>query len=109
VFRFCGAEVWTANSGPDAMVQLQTGTFDLLVLDLVMPQPDGWDVLRFMKAVKPALVRRTVLLTGDRYHRQTRQSIDETELRVVFKPFAVDDLRAAACDTLFAAESSVAV
>jgi CheY-like chemotaxis protein len=109
VFRFCGATARTANSGPEAMVQLQVGTFDLVVLDLVMPEPDGWEVLRFMKAVKPALIRRTVLLTGDRYHRQTRQSIDEAELRVVFKPFAVDDLRAAACDALFAAESAVAV
>jgi DNA-binding NtrC family response regulator len=109
VFRHCGAAASTANSGPDAMAQLQIATFDLVVLDLVMPEPDGWDVLRFMKAVRPALLGRTILLTGDRYHRQTRQSIDEAELRVVFKPFAVDDLRAAACDALFAAESSLAV
>jgi DNA-binding NtrC family response regulator len=109
VFGLCGAAVATANTGRDAMVQIQVATFDLVVLDLVMPEPDGWDVLRFMKTAKPALLRRTILLTGDRYHRQTRQFIDEAELRVVFKPFAVDDLRAAACDALFAAESSIAV
>ena len=109
VFDLCGAAVRVANSGQDAMFQLRTAPFDLIVLDLVMPEPDGWDVLRFMRAAKPGLLRRTLLLTGDRYHRQTQRGIDDAELPVVFKPFAVDDLRAAACDALFAAESRLAV
>ncbi len=105
VFGSCGATVAVANSGRDAMVQLQVDSFDLMLLDLVMPEPDGWEVLRFARQIKPDLLERTVLLTGDRYNRHTVRDICDAELPAVFKPFALDDLRAAACDTLFRAET----
>ena len=41
-----GYRVSVASSGQDGLGQLQTGTFDAVVLDLVMPGMSGLDVLR---------------------------------------------------------------
>jgi signal transduction histidine kinase/CheY-like chemotaxis protein len=39
-------EVVTASNGPEALERLQESTFDLALLDIVMPGMDGWQVLR---------------------------------------------------------------
>jgi len=44
-----GYGVTTAQDGQRALEQLQTGAFDLMLLDVVMPVMDGFEVLRRMK------------------------------------------------------------
>ncbi|MCK4602448.1 MAG: response regulator [Phycisphaerae bacterium] len=100
VFTDCGAKVTTASTGHSAMLLIQLGSFDLILLDLVMPKPDGWDLLNFMQRIKPQLLNRVILLTGDRYRDTTLRTISKTLMHVVFKPFDVDALRAKACETL---------
>ncbi|MBC8372549.1 MAG: response regulator [Phycisphaerae bacterium] len=97
IFTECGATVVTANSGRGALGKLQSEEFDLVILDLVMPVPNGFDVLGFMRQTMPEMLERTILLTGDRYHQHLLHDIDETEVRVVFKPFNLRLLRSAAC------------
>lgn len=38
--------VETAASGPEALVKLQAGDYDVVVLDVLMPGLDGWEVCR---------------------------------------------------------------
>ncbi len=45
-----GADVWTAGDGQSALVILESALPDLVLLDLVMPGMDGWEVLRRLKA-----------------------------------------------------------
>ncbi len=97
VFVDCGADVTTTNSGHSAMIMIQLNSFDLIVLDLLMPKPNGWDVLHFMRNINPALLDRVMLLTGDQYHRSTMQGISNMDLQVIFKPFDVEELRIKAC------------
>ncbi len=106
VFASCEARTTGVNNGQTAMVQLQLGAFDLVLLDLVMPAPDGWDVLRFMRSVQPGLLERTILLTGDRYHCGPVRHIGETDIPVVYKPFDVYELRSIACEVLAAVAAS---
>lgn len=100
VFVDCGADVVATNSGHTAMIMIQLDSFDLIILDLLMPKPNGWDVLHFIKNVNPALMDRVILLTGDQYHRSTLQGISNMDLQVVFKPFEVEELRVKACKIL---------
>jgi len=97
IFTRCGATVVTANSGRQALGALQDEEFDLVILDLVMPAPNGWDVLRFMRCNRAEMLGRTILLTGDRYHNTLLRDLSETEVCVVFKPFNLRLLRASAC------------
>jgi CheY-like chemotaxis protein len=50
-----GYTVTAADSGVAAFQVLQTEPVDLLVLDLNMPQPDGFELLKQLRAYRPAL------------------------------------------------------
>jgi DNA-binding response OmpR family regulator len=100
VFTECGSTVVTVNSGQEALDKLQEEEFDLVILDLVMPAPNGLDVVGTMRRTRPEMLNRTILLTGDRYHHQVLHDIDDTEIQVVYKPFNLRLLRAAAASRL---------
>jgi CheY-like chemotaxis protein len=58
-----GYEVHTAGSGKKGLELLDTAEpFDLLVLDLSMPAPDGFEVLKEVRAARPGL--RTLVISG---------------------------------------------
>ncbi len=44
-----GFETRIATDGAEAMDLINTGTFDLIILDLVMPKKDGFSVLKELK------------------------------------------------------------
>ena len=64
-----GFQVELANNGEEAMRKLSDGQFDLLVLDLVLPHMDGWEVLRKIKSDK-ALRSLPVLVLSNLGQRQ---------------------------------------
>jgi two-component system, chemotaxis family, CheB/CheR fusion protein len=45
-----GAEVYRAAGGEQCLTLLSTVTPTLVVLDLAMPKPDGWDLLKVIRA-----------------------------------------------------------
>ena|SRR5579863_5413264 len=50
-----GYSVIAVSSGDAAMKVLEERSVDLLVLDLSMPDPDGFELLRVLRATKPGL------------------------------------------------------
>ena len=56
-----GHEVTTAVDGYDALHKLETSKPDLVVLDVMMPGKNGWEVLEAVRA-DPRLARTPVLL-----------------------------------------------
>lgn len=57
-----GYEVTTTISGRRAIDIIEDRTPDLLILDLNMPEPDGFDVLRLERSRCPRL--RTLVISG---------------------------------------------
>ena len=57
-----GYRVSATTSGRDALTLIATDRPDLLILDLNMPEPDGFDVLRVERAKFPYL--RTIVISG---------------------------------------------
>jgi DNA-binding response OmpR family regulator len=47
--RFLGFDVTTADNGADALRLARDGRFDLLVLDVMLPELDGFDVVRRLR------------------------------------------------------------
>jgi two-component system nitrogen regulation response regulator NtrX len=62
IHRNAGWETATAGGGREAMELLQSGFFDVVYLDLGMPDRDGIDVLQDIKLHRPDQV--VVILTG---------------------------------------------
>lgn len=55
-------EISAARSGPEAIAAIERQGFDVVVLDLRMPEMDGIEVLRRIKEIQPRV--EVVLLTG---------------------------------------------
>ena len=48
--RTAGYEIHLANNGSESLEMLRAGTFDIVLLDIMMPDMSGYDVLRTIKA-----------------------------------------------------------
>lgn len=106
VFTECGASVTVANSGLLALSRLQSKDYDLVVLDLVMPAPNGLDILGFIIRNRPEMIEHTILLTGDRHNHESISEFDDAGVCVVFKPFSLQKLNAMACRLVKRAKAS---
>jgi len=100
VFTTCGAEVLTANTGREAIRLISSKRPNLILLDVIVPDIDGWEIYHFIQRVYPKLIDRTIFLTGDRWHEEVSQRLNHIELPVIYKPFDIDSVRAKACDVL---------
>ena len=63
VLRRAGFRVLVANSGRQALRWLATAPFDLLITDIVMPEIDGLDLLRWLIRLQPSVP--AIALSGD--------------------------------------------
>jgi CheY-like chemotaxis protein len=84
-----------AADGRSAVALLATHSFDALVLDLILPEISGSDVLQFVARNAPELLARTIVITTLPASRWT--ALDETRAcaAVLRKPFSLDELQTA--------------
>jgi DNA-binding response OmpR family regulator len=84
-----GFEVETAADGCMALARVKAVSPDLIVLDLIMPKMDGWEVAQQLKQ-DPATARIPILIlsiVGDREKGQQAGAAG-----YLLKPFSMDDL-----------------
>jgi two-component system, OmpR family, response regulator MtrA len=89
-----GHTVTTAPDGQAALTAIEADRPDALILDVMMPNLDGWGVIERLKAHDDPEVRTipVVMLTAlDTDHDQARGGI-EGAVRYLTKPLAPDDL-----------------
>lgn len=97
-----GHEVRTATDGQAALAEIEAERPDAVILDVMMPNLDGWGVLERLKADPDESVRTipVVMLTAlDTDHDQARGGI-EGAVRYLTKPITPDELVAALDDVL---------
>ena len=98
--RSAGHEVALAGTGNDALLRLRADRFDAAVLDLWMPEGDGLNVLRRIRAEQPALRVFVITGGGPRLPIEAAALISEVwgAERVFIKPFDEEELvQALAC------------
>jgi len=85
-----GYEVECATSGPTAILQLQESVPDLVILDIMMPDMNGFAVLDVMRAT-PALERIPVIFqTAFPSQDHGRRTVDAGESYMLCKPLDAD-------------------
>lgn len=91
----------SVNDGASAMARLQACTYDLVILDLAMPESTGFDVLQALK--KEAQLREipVIVLTGNHTDEALARGFGYGADDFVTKPFNASELGMRACRLLY--------
>jgi DNA-binding response OmpR family regulator len=92
VLAGAGYDVATAPSGTDALRVARETRFDLVLLDINMPEMDGWETLRILKADIESATVPVVMFSIKSEVRDKVHGLQEGAVGYITKPFAVDDL-----------------
>ena len=85
-----GFAVETACDGQDGIEQLTGTTYDVLVLDLMMPRVSGLGVLQYLDRTRPDMINHTVVATA--YTGALPDDQLKRVCRVIRKPFQLHEL-----------------
>lgn len=83
-------DVTKSTSAKDALKKVETGSYDAVVLDLLMPEMDGLEALKILMAKDPKL--QVILLTG---HATVQKGVEAMKLgamELLEKPTNFDTL-----------------
>jgi len=89
---FEGYEVIQASNGQDALKQLMAKEPDLLILDVMMPYVDGWEVCRRLRQAGSTLP--ILMLTAKDDVKDRVKGLDIGADDYLVKPFALEELLA---------------
>jgi two-component system NtrC family sensor kinase len=82
----------TASGGEEALRKLERGAYDVILLDLKMPDLDGRQVFETISTRWPELRHRVVFSSGDTVHPETRDYIQKMGRPCLDKPFRLESL-----------------
>ncbi|MCC5876856.1 MAG: response regulator [Candidatus Sumerlaeia bacterium] len=85
-------EVSTACSGTDALAHIEDETPDLIILDMMMPEMDGIEVLERVRANDKTATTPVIFLTGVSERSKIREALDKGTQYYIVKPFKQQDL-----------------
>ena len=91
-FRLEGYEVATASDGEEALTELEGELPDVVVLDVMMPKLDGFDVLKRIRADPRTKALPVILLTARSSQDDIWQGWQSGVDYYMTKPFDVEDL-----------------
>jgi two-component system OmpR family response regulator len=86
-----GYAVDTADNGADGLFNAESTNYDAVILDVMMPQMDGWEVLRRLRKTKKTPV--LMLTARDQTHDRVK-GLDTGADDYVLKPFDLPELLA---------------
>jgi len=92
VLRKYDVQVTVCSSGAEAIAQLETRSFDLVLSDIKMPDKTGYDVFAAARKRDPTMP--VILMTGFGYdpHHSILRASQQGLQAVLFKPFKVEQL-----------------
>lgn len=87
-----GYEARTAASGPEALRLARCDSYDLMLLDINMPEMDGWETLRLLRADDALADLSVVMFSVKSEVRDKVHGMQEGAVDYITKPFGVDDI-----------------
>jgi two-component system, OmpR family, phosphate regulon sensor histidine kinase PhoR len=91
VLEECGYEVSLASSGVQAIEDISAKHYDIILLDLMMPEMSGFDALAKIKALDPETV--VIVITGYATLEHSVEAMKKGAFDFIPKPFTPDHLR----------------
>ena len=95
-----GYAVEQAGNGLDALRIHSKDPVDLVVLDILMPEMDGLEVCRTIKAEPVLADMKVIIITGFPEHPKLKEVAELGFTHVYYKPFDLGDIMKAVDDML---------
>ena len=92
VLQGLGHRVVGVTTGHEALSRLREHAWDLVMLDLRLPDVDGQAVWERALAPDPRLAGRVVFMTGDIMSAETQGFLDEARRPFLLKPFTMEEV-----------------
>lgn len=87
--------VVAASNGPDALAAARAEQPDIILLDMMMPGMDGFEVLEQLRADERTARVPVIFLTGVSERAKIRKALGEGVHRYILKPFKTAELNEA--------------
>ena len=97
-----GHEVEETPSGGAAVALLASHDYDVVLLDLRLPDLDGKAIWQQLLVDRPALALRVVFMTGDTLTAETQTFLVEAGRPVLTKPLTIERIQRAVNEALTA-------
>ena len=92
VLKEKGYDVVTASNGHDALTAAQIEKPDLVLLDIMMPQMDGWEVLKLLRVDEETRRIPVAMLSARTEAKDRVQGLQEGAIDYICKPFSLTEL-----------------
>lgn len=92
VLTGAGYEVVTVASGREALSSARASSFDLVLLDINMPDLDGWATLRLLRADESLDSLPVAMFSVKSEVRDKVAGLKDGAIDFITKPFGVDEL-----------------
>lgn len=83
--------ILTANKGKEALRQVKKEKVDLVILDIIMPDLDGIEVLKRIKEIDPKI--KVIMVTATKNVKNAQEALELGAFDYITKPFDVDNIR----------------
>ena len=87
-----GYRVLTAADGEQALALVADEHVDLVLLDIMMPQMDGWEVLKLLRVDDETSDIPVAMLSARTEAKDRVQGLQEGAIDYICKPFALQEL-----------------
>lgn len=85
-------EIQTSTDGKSAIAALEDNDYDLVLLDLLLPAPDGFDILRWIRANERTKDIPVIIVSGRSQEKTVQKALSLGANEFVTKPFEFDTL-----------------
>lgn len=87
-----GYSVVTASSGAEALARVKEKRFDIIFLDVRLPDIDGAQLFEQVKAIDPEVA--VIMMTGYSEEESVKRAISQGAYTCIYKPFNIDKILA---------------
>jgi CheY-like chemotaxis protein len=88
-----GYTVETVTAGKIALEKLETGQYDLMLTDIIMPDIDGKELFSTITDMGLLPQGGVIFITGDTMSYETRRFLESSGAAYIAKPFTVADIK----------------
>jgi two-component system alkaline phosphatase synthesis response regulator PhoP len=88
----CGYAIDTATNSQEAMERVKTGTYSMIILDLLLPDMNGFILAQEIKRLNPSLSERILFISGILFGQSTVDHLGSIGAGFLSKPFQLESL-----------------